>query len=105
MRWLLNLYHWGKYYFQRWLLIKVFRWKEAEKEWPEVNQICRLKWSPRLTKYVIPPEFPDFADTEEEKRRWYIFLMEENGEFSMEHSCRIWAQGSLWKPVKSPDCS
>jgi hypothetical protein len=82
------------YNLKRWVNIKFFGWKDAEKEFPKLNEIVIIKYKDKLINrlciYRIPKEFPDFCENEEQKRMWYSFQGIDNSVLN--------ATGVLWKP-------
>lgn len=81
--------------FKRNFAISFLGWREAEKDYPELFQVCRVYGSNRLWIYIEPEseKFPDFADTEEKKRNWY--------QFQDSDECYLNAMFTLWKPCKT----
>ena len=82
------------YIFRRWINITFFGWKDAVKNPPKTNEIVIVKGCSKLAKtlavYRLPPDFPDFAKTEEDKREWYAFQRIDNS--------ISYAGPTLWKP-------
>lgn len=80
-----------KYLIKRWVGINLFRYKEADKYYPEIDQKCRLWGIKGVFTYINPGFFPDFADLEKERREWYQFIGPD-GEI-------LNANGVLWKSL------
>ena len=77
------------YKINRWFAINVLGWRDAEKDYPILGDVCRIYGMKNLWEYKDPGDYPDFCHSEEDKRMWF--------RFEDDSGCILNAINCLWK--------